>query len=191
MQGEIFLLDLFVHGDGIVLTDIICHLYHLYSHRAGAHSDFDPVAYLDLVTGLYHPAIDADASIVAGFVGYRPTLDQPGDLQILVKTHSGFLLSDDVLQSLAGLENGQAGSGDLDGLLGPGIAANASFALLCLEDAEAGDLDLVALNQSGLDGLEGSVDDALCVLLGHAGLLGNCCDDFGLVHSYRPLFIKV
>ena len=32
-----------VHGGGIILTDIFCHLQHFHGNGAGAHGDFDPV----------------------------------------------------------------------------------------------------------------------------------------------------
>ncbi len=53
------------------------------------------------------------------------------------------LLRDGVLQSLAGLELGNAGSGDLDLFLGAGVAAHAGSALLDVESAEANEGDLL------------------------------------------------
>ena len=83
-----FLSYLFVHSSGIVLANVIRHLDDLYCHDARAHGNFDPVANLDFVAGLDNSAIYADTAIVTGFIGNRPTLDQTGYLQILVKTHS-------------------------------------------------------------------------------------------------------
>ena len=182
-------LDFLVHSAGIILADIVCHLYHFDSYRSGAHSDLNTIANLDLIASLYHPTVYADATVIASLVGNRPTFDQTTDLQILVKTHRK-LLADDVLQSLTSLENGLTGSGDLDGLLGAGIAAHASFTGLHFEDTEAGHLNLVALSQAAGDSFESSVDNALCVLLGQTCVLCNCCDEFGFIHSGLPLFIK-
>ena len=69
-----------------------------------------------------------------------------------------------------------------------GVAAYASFAVADLKDTEAGNLDLVALNQGGSDGVDGSVDYTLGVLLAYASLLGGSSDEFCLVHNYFPLF---
>ena len=96
----------FVHSTGIVLPDIIRYLYDLHRNGSCAHCNFDAIADLDIITGFDHTAIHTDAAVVAGFICYRPTLDQTGYFQILVKTHKGELLGDSVLQSLAGLESG-------------------------------------------------------------------------------------
>ena len=89
--GDLAFSDFLIHGPGIILTDILCHLDHFHRHGSSAHSDFDPVAYLDIVAGLDHSAVHADTTVVAGFIGHRPTLDQPGDLQILVKSHKNLI----------------------------------------------------------------------------------------------------
>ena len=86
------------------------------------------------------------------------------------------------LQRLAGLEDGDGGSGDLDGFLGFGVAAHAGFALLRLKTAEANQLDLVALAQCVSDGVKGGGDGLLGVLLGNAAFLGDFRDQFGLIH---------
>ena len=80
-------LHFFIHGNCIVLANIVSYLYDLYCHGSCAHSNFDPIAYLDLVTGLDYATVYTDAAVVAGFIGHRPTLDQAGDLQVLVKSH--------------------------------------------------------------------------------------------------------
>ena len=171
-----------IHGGGIVLADGFRYLKNLHGHRPGAHGNLDFVPDLYVVTGLDHAAVDADVAVVAGFVGDRPALDQARDFEILVKPHR--LLRHDVLQSLACLEGGNAGSGDLDGFLGVGVAANAGFPLLGLEGAEAGDLHLVALYQSRGNGVNGGVDDPLGVLLGQAGALGGGSNQFSFVQVY-------
>ena len=56
-----------VHGGGIVLADGFCHLNDLHRDDPGTHGDVDAVAGLDLIAGLNHPAIDADAAVIAGF----------------------------------------------------------------------------------------------------------------------------
>ena len=63
------------------------------------------------------------------------------------ENQSLFLLCDDVLQSLTGLENGNAACGDLDLFLGLGVAADAGVALLDLKCAEADELNLVTADE--------------------------------------------
>ena len=46
-------LNLFVHGAGVVLADVVCHLDHLHRQGAGAQIDFNPVSGLDFVAGLH------------------------------------------------------------------------------------------------------------------------------------------
>ena len=72
---------------------------------------------------------------------------------------SRILLYDGVLQSLAGLESGQLGSGNFNSFLGAGVAADASFTSLNLENAETGHIHLVALNQALGDAVDGGVDN--------------------------------
>ena len=129
--------DFSVHSRGIILADVVGNLQHLHSNRAGAHGDLDAVAHFDIIAGFDNPAVDADAAIVAGFVGNGAALDEPGDLQKFVQAHG--LLGDAVLKSLAGLEAGNPGGGNLDGLLGVGIAADAGLTILGFENAEAGE----------------------------------------------------
>ena len=76
------------------------------------------------------------------------------------------LFSHSVLQSLAGLEHGHLGSGDLDNFLGTGVTAGAGSAGLDLERTEANQLDLVAFLQSGGNGVQGSGDSSLSGPLG-------------------------
>ena len=85
------------------------------------------------------------------------------------------LLCDLVLQRLAGLEDGHGGGGDLDGLAGLGVDALAGIALLRLEGAEAGELDLVARGHGGGDGVKGGED----------GLLGLTSDGRVLTYTFR------
>ena len=75
-----FLSYFLVHSAGIVLADGFCHLDHFHRNGAGAHGDLQPVADLDFITGLYHSSVDADAAVVASFVGNGAALDQAGDL---------------------------------------------------------------------------------------------------------------
>ena len=78
------LSDFLVHSSRIVLADVVGNLQNLNGYGTGTHGDFNTVAHLDIIAGLDHPAIDADASIVAGLVGYGAALDEAGYLQILV-----------------------------------------------------------------------------------------------------------
>lgn len=69
-------LDLFVHGTRFVLANGLNYLQDFNSHRPGAHGNLNPVTRFYFVAGLYHPTVDADAPIIAGFVGDGPPLDQ-------------------------------------------------------------------------------------------------------------------
>ena len=94
------------------------------------------------------------------------------------------LFSHSVLQSLAGLEHGHLGSGDLDNFLGTGVTAGAGSAGLDLERTEANQLDLVAFLQSGGNGVQSSGDSSLSVLLGNLSGSGHGGDQFSFVHEY-------
>ena len=94
------------------------------------------------------------------------------------------LFSHSVLQSLAGLEHGHLGSGDLDNFLGTGVTAGAGSAGLDLERTEANQLDLVAFLQSGGNGVQGSGNSSLSVLLGNLSGSGHGGDQFSFVHEY-------
>ena len=71
-------LYFFVHASGVVLTDIVGNFQDFHRNGAGAHGDFDLVAYLHIIAGFYHTAVDADAAVIACFIGYRAALDQAG-----------------------------------------------------------------------------------------------------------------
>ena len=86
-QNTDFLLYFLVHGSGIIFPDIVSHFQDFHRNGTAAHIQLQPVTDLDFVAGLYYPAIDADATIVAGFVGYGAALDQAGDFQKFVQTH--------------------------------------------------------------------------------------------------------
>ena len=77
-------LYLFVHGAGIVLADIVGNQHYFHSHGTAAKGNLDLVAHFHILAGLNHTTVDADAAVIAGFVGYCAPLDEPGDLQILV-----------------------------------------------------------------------------------------------------------
>ena len=84
-------LRFFVHGNLIVLTDIVCHLQDLHRHGARTHGDLQLVTDLHFVAGLDHAAVDADAAVVAGFVGHGAALDETGNFQIFIQTHITYL----------------------------------------------------------------------------------------------------
>ena len=180
------LSDFLVHSSRIVLADVVGNLQNLNGYGTGTHGDFNTVAHLDIIAGLDHPAIDADASIVAGLVGHGAALDQPGDLQKFVQAHD--LLGDAVLESFAGLEAGHPGSGDRNALLGVGVAADTGLTVLGFENTKAGDLNLIALNESGSDGIDSGVQNPLGILLGQAGAFGTGGNQFGFIHNGIPLF---
>ena len=79
---------------------------------------------------------------------------------------SSYSLRHSVLQGLAGPERRSLGSGDLDLFLGLRIAPDALTALSDLENAEAHELDLIALRKRFGDGVERGVDYLLRILLG-------------------------
>ena len=79
-------------------------------------------------------------------------------------------------------DEGHLGGGDLDALLGLGVAADALGAALHLKGTEAHQLNLVALGQAVGNDLNGRVDGGLGILLGQAGLLGGRIDQFSLIH---------
>lgn len=84
---------------------------------------------------------------------------------------------------LAGLEGGNLGSSDGDGLLGAGIQAGTLGAVLHLERAKAHQLHLLLGLQTLGDGGQSGVDSSLGSLLGQTGLLGDGIDQFGFIHG--------
>ena len=178
--------DFLVHSGGIVLADIVGHCQNLHSHRAGAHGDFNAVAYLHIVAGLDYSAVYADAPVITGLIGDGAALDEPGNLQKFVQTHS--LLGNAVLEGLAGLEAGHPGSGNRDALLGVGVTADAGLPILGLENTKAGNLHLLTLHKSSGNGIDGGVQNTLGILLGQAGALGTGGNQFGFIHNGNPLF---
>ena len=80
-------LDFFVHSYCIVLADIVSNHQDLHGNRPGAQGNFNFVTGLDLVNGFHHTAIDADATVIASFVGNGAAFDQPRDLQVLIQAH--------------------------------------------------------------------------------------------------------
>ena len=80
-------LDFFVHSHRIVLADIVGNYQDLHGNRSGTQGNFNLVTGFDLVTGLHHTAINANAAIVASLVGNGAALNQPRDLQVLIQAH--------------------------------------------------------------------------------------------------------
>ena len=74
--------------------------------------------------------------------------------------------------------------GYLVNFLGTGVTAGAGSAGLDLERTEANQLDLVAFLQSGGNGVQGSGDSSLSVLLGNFSGSGHGGDQFSFVHEY-------
>src|SRR3954452_14226910 len=77
-----------------------------------------------------------------------------------------FVLLDLVLQGVAGGELGDLGGGDVDPLLGLRVYALPGVALLHVELAEAGDLDLLAALEAVGDDLGERIEEPLGVALG-------------------------
>ncbi|CAN4016103.1 Defence against restriction A C-terminal domain-containing protein, partial [Dysosmobacter welbionis] len=86
----------------------------------------------------------------------------------------------------AGLEHGHYRSGDLNGLLGLGVAAHAGGTLLDLEGSKAHQLHLVAVFQGGSDGVKRGGHNSLGLLLGNVGRSGDRIDEFSFVHGCYP-----
>ena len=78
-KGEVIktspFLDLFIHGAGVILAHIVGNNQHFHSDGSGTHGDLQLVTYFYIVAGLYHTAVDADAAVVAGFVGHGAALN--------------------------------------------------------------------------------------------------------------------
>jgi len=89
-----------------------------------------------------------------------------------------------VLQHLRGTEGQHAARADLDLLAGLGVAADARALLADDEVAEAGELDLLALLERVLDGVEHHLDDLGALLLGEPDLLAHALDHVGLGHGH-------
>src|SRR5713101_8654780 len=88
-----------------------------------------------------------------------------------------------VLQHLRGAEGQHAPRADLDLLAGLGVAAHAGALLADDEVAEAGELDLLALLERVLDGVEHHLDDLGALLLGEPDFLAHALDHVGLGHG--------
>ena len=79
--------DLFVHGNRIVLTDIIGNLNHFHSYGPGTQGDLNLVTGFDLIAGFCNFSVYCNAAIIAGLVGNGTALDQPGNLQVFIQSH--------------------------------------------------------------------------------------------------------
>ena len=71
-------LHFFVHAGGIVLADVVGNFQDFHRDGAGAHGNFDLVAYLHIIAGFHYAAVDADAAVIACFIGNSAALDQAG-----------------------------------------------------------------------------------------------------------------
>lgn len=91
-------------------------------------------------------------------------------------------LGDHFLQFLAGLELNNLLGLDVDGFLGLGIDALASSALGNFEGAEADELNLVALLEGVLEGIEHGFESLLSGGLIQLGLLGNGLHEICFIH---------
>src|SRR6267378_7808622 len=88
-----------------------------------------------------------------------------------------------VLQHLRGPEGQHAARADLDLLPGLRVAADARALLADDEVAEARELDLLALLERVLDGVEHHLDDLGALLLGEPDFLAHALDHVGLGHG--------
>src|SRR5918997_2493670 len=88
-----------------------------------------------------------------------------------------------VFEGVAGGELRHLGGGDVYALLRLGVDALAGVALLDVELAEAGDLDLVAGLQLGLDHLGEGLEKLLGLALRGVRLFGDLLDQLRLVHA--------
>src|SRR5918998_1166212 len=88
-----------------------------------------------------------------------------------------------VFEGVAGGELRHLGGGDVYALLCLGVDALAGVALLDVELAEAGDLDLVARLELGLDHLGEGFEELLGFALRGVRLVGDLLDQLRLVHA--------
>src|SRR3954451_7176430 len=93
-----------------------------------------------------------------------------------------FSLLDMVFKGVTGGELRYLGGRDLHLLFRLGVDALAGLALLHVELAEAGDLDLVVLFEGRLDNFLERIEEALSFTLGAVGLLGYLLDQLRFVH---------
>src|SRR5215208_8534325 len=96
-------------------------------------------------------------------------------------------LLDRVFERVAGGELGHLGSGDIDPLLGLRVDSLPGVALLDVELAEAGDLDLVALLELRLYHGGESLEELLGFIFRAVGLVGDLLDQLSLVHRLLNL----
>jgi hypothetical protein len=89
---------------------------------------------------------------------------------------------DSVLQALAGRELRNVASRDVDFSAGGRVAALGGFATGDGEGAKAGETDVAAILQLGLDRFKNGINGRGCVSLGKASLLGDRGYEFVLVH---------
>src|SRR6185437_2033800 len=87
---------------------------------------------------------------------------------------------DEILEFLAGLEEGNLLWRDFDLFAGLGIAAGAATAFARAEAAEAANLDLVAFLERFDDAVENGLDDRLGLLAREFGDAQNLFDEVGL-----------
>jgi hypothetical protein len=89
----------------------------------------------------------------------------------------------DALEFFAGFEADGFAGGDADFFAGTGVAADAGFAGLDAEDAEAAELDALAAAESLLEGFEDGFDGLLGFGAADESLGDNRIDDVQLDHT--------
>ena len=87
-----------------------------------------------------------------------------------------------VLEGLAGLKSGTAGSRDADGLGVMGVAAGTFLTVPGLKGAEAAELNLLSPDQALGNGVNGGIEHTLGVFFRDPGALGGGSDQFGFIH---------
>lgn len=90
------------------------------------------------------------------------------------------------LEFLAGFEADGAAGGDVDLFAGAGVAADAGFAGFDGEDAEAAQLDAVALGEGTFHGTEDGIDGRFCLVAGQSGPFHDALDEILLDQAITP-----
>ena len=76
-----------IHGARLGFARVFPHVGDLDLQGPVAEGDLQHVALLHLIARLDGAAVGGDARAVAGLVGDRAALDQPGNLQKFIKPH--------------------------------------------------------------------------------------------------------
>ena len=79
---------LLIHGIGAVLAHDVGGGQDLHPDELLAELQLQHVAHLHILGGLHRPSVGGDTACVTGLVGHGAPLDEAGDLQPFVQSHS-------------------------------------------------------------------------------------------------------